>query len=85
MAQARQSKTDKKPLASHIIRGVKEGALFSFPVLTNHTDHSNVFNEKKNNGLVAKQGNVASLTKKFFAAYKLYTEDKPRFDEISQS
>lgn len=32
MAQARQTKgvSDKKPLASHIIRGVKEGALFIF-------------------------------------------------------
>ena len=30
MAQARQSSTDKKPLASHITRGLKEGALFIF-------------------------------------------------------
>lgn len=28
MAQARQTTTDKKPLASHITRGLKEGALF---------------------------------------------------------
>ncbi|MCW9030558.1 MAG: DNA translocase FtsK 4TM domain-containing protein, partial [Gammaproteobacteria bacterium] len=30
MAQARQTTTDKKPLASHITRGLKEGALFIF-------------------------------------------------------
>ena len=30
MAQARQTSTDKKPLASHITRGLKEGALFIF-------------------------------------------------------
>lgn len=30
MAQARQTSTDKKPLASHITRGLREGALFIF-------------------------------------------------------
>ena len=30
MAQARQTTSDKKPLASHITRGLKEGALFIF-------------------------------------------------------
>ena len=30
MAQAKQTSTDKKPLASHITRGLKEGALFIF-------------------------------------------------------
>ncbi len=30
MAQARQTTTDRKPLASHITRGLKEGALFIF-------------------------------------------------------
>ncbi len=30
MAQAKQTSSDKKPLASHITRGVKEGALFIF-------------------------------------------------------
>ena len=30
MAQARQTTIDKKPLASHITRGLKEGALFIF-------------------------------------------------------
>ena len=30
MAQARESTTDKKPLAAHITRGLKEGALFIF-------------------------------------------------------
>lgn len=33
MAQAKQTSTDKKPLASHIIRGLKEGALFIFGFL----------------------------------------------------
>ncbi len=30
MAQARQTQTEKKPLAAHVIRGLKEGALFIF-------------------------------------------------------
>ena len=33
MAQARQTTTDKKPLARHITRGLKEGALFIFGFL----------------------------------------------------